>query len=65
MNRAGSAWRLLFVYALFPWLTTYRIGGEEPEDADGEQQKPKLDLTHFRTLRSDFSGVQKNEKNNM
>lgn len=24
-NRAGSTWRLIFVYSLFPWLAPYRI----------------------------------------
>lgn len=28
-NEAGTSWRLLFVYALFPWLRKYRIRGEE------------------------------------
>jgi len=25
---AGSCWRLLFVYALFPWLSRYRISSQ-------------------------------------
>jgi hypothetical protein len=27
-NRAGSTWRLIFVYALMPWLNKYRILGD-------------------------------------
>ena len=30
-KRAGSAWRLVFVYALMPWLNTYRINGRAAE----------------------------------
>jgi hypothetical protein len=33
---SGSAWRLLFVYALFPWLHTYRVSAR-PELFDYEQ----------------------------
>jgi hypothetical protein len=33
-NRAGSTWRLIFVYALMPWLNKYRILREgKAEDA--------------------------------
>jgi hypothetical protein len=32
-TRAGSAWRLLFIYALFPWLHTYRLS-TRPEILD-------------------------------
>ncbi|KAL7521007.1 hypothetical protein ACHAWX_005701 [Stephanocyclus meneghinianus] len=28
-SEAGTSWRLLFVYALFPWLRKYRIRGED------------------------------------
>jgi len=28
-NRAGSIWRLLFVFALMPWLRKYRISSDE------------------------------------
>ncbi len=27
-SRAGSAWRLVFIYALMPWMHQYRILGE-------------------------------------
>lgn len=51
-SRAGSAWRLMFVYALLPWMYQYRIhdydGGEdidldavvEKADADSEDTPP-------------------------
>jgi hypothetical protein len=31
-NEAGTSWRLLFVYAMFPWLRKYRIRGEDTEE---------------------------------
>ncbi len=30
-RKAGSIWRLLFVFALFPWLRTYRILNEDDD----------------------------------
>ena len=36
-KKSGSIWRLLFVFALFPWLRQYRILNEDellnPDDA--------------------------------
>jgi hypothetical protein len=29
-NRAGSAWRLIFVYTLMPWFHKYRIHDDDP-----------------------------------
>ena len=37
VKRAGSTWRLFFVYALFPWLHHYRIFGS----SDGNISKEK------------------------
>lgn len=31
-NEANSSWRLLFVYAMFPWLRKYRVRGEDVGD---------------------------------
>ena len=49
-KRAGSAWRLVFVYALMPWLNTYRVSGRSAE--------PDLDSTEhemeFLSLRRSF-----------
>jgi len=57
VNRAGSAWRLMFVYALFPWLSKYRIHSPEEE----KKTDREIDLTsEFHILRSDFS-MAKNE----
>ena len=33
-SRAGSAWRLIFIYALLPWMHQYRIA-EESAQQDG------------------------------
>jgi len=44
-SRAGSCWRLLFVYALMPWLRKYRAL-TRPEVLEGynHKQVPKLDV---------------------
>jgi hypothetical protein len=55
-NRAGSAWRLVFVYALLPWMHQYRIleprenehgqvlkkdgGNEDDEAIKAEEENP-------------------------
>ena len=31
-KKTGSVWRLLFVFALFPWLRQYRILDEDDDD---------------------------------
>lgn len=31
-KKTGSVWRLLFVFALFPWLRQYRIQNEDDDD---------------------------------
>jgi len=56
VNRAGSAWRLIFVYALFPWLSTYRIDarGDNDDEEELEKENTVVDLSTFRTLRSDY-----------
>lgn len=48
-NEAGTAWRLLFVYALLPWLRKYRIGGD---GADAEVVR-SLRSTHLTINKSD------------
>ena len=40
-SRAGSAWRLVFIYALLPWMHQYRIL-EKETDTDSEED-PKRD----------------------
>lgn len=40
-TRAGSCWRLLFVYALMPWLRKYRAL-TRPEVLAAVKQEPKL-----------------------
>lgn len=43
-KKAGSIWRLLFVFALMPWLRKYRIAGnvESIENNQGEGVKKNL-----------------------
>lgn len=33
-SRAGSAWRLIFIYALLPWMHQYRILGDDTNSDD-------------------------------
>jgi len=35
-HRAGSAWRLIFIYALMPWLHKYRIHNEIKNEQGGD-----------------------------
>jgi hypothetical protein len=42
VKKTGSTWRLLFVFALFPWLRQYRILGDE-EVTDIEEQHNEED----------------------
>ena len=56
ISNAGSSWRLLFVYALFPWMSTYRIPSEEPkEEQNSNYDNQEFNLSKFSTLRSEFS----------
>lgn len=61
-KRTGTCWRLIFVYALFPWLHKYRIlarpeqmtsqiFGRGGSTADLEQQYPSLNFVSLRHLK--------------
>ena len=43
-TRAGSAWRLLFVMSLFPWLRRYRVTSSVEEDIDEIIAEIELEL---------------------
>jgi len=57
---AGSCWRLLFIYALFPWLSQYRVnsrrsithkGGNEPEASGNDPETTSLQHLKYVSLR--------------
>jgi septal ring factor EnvC (AmiA/AmiB activator) len=46
-DAVGTSWRLLFVYALFPWIRKYRIGGKVHDTSRSRMDRdlsPKNDL---------------------
>ena len=49
-SRAGSAWRLVFIYALLPWMNQYRIL-EKDTDADSEGDRT-LEEKHEESVES-------------
>eukprot|EP00549_Striatella_unipunctata_P025549 CAMPEP_0118716262 /NCGR_PEP_ID=MMETSP0800-20121206/27392_1 /TAXON_ID=210618 ORGANISM="Striatella unipunctata, Strain CCMP2910" /NCGR_SAMPLE_ID=MMETSP0800 /ASSEMBLY_ACC=CAM_ASM_000638 /LENGTH=205 /DNA_ID=CAMNT_0006622641 /DNA_START=477 /DNA_END=1094 /DNA_ORIENTATION=+ len=61
-NRAGSTWRLLFVYALMPWLHRYRIAARPFEDPDYVDTSRTLKLHSSRAKKEANDG--KNKKKN-
>jgi hypothetical protein len=43
-SRAGSAWRLVFIYALMPWMHQYRIA-DKYSDTDSDEEILKCEST--------------------
>lgn len=48
---AGSCWRLLFVYALMPWLHRYRVLARPELLADGDGRQTLIRLQGFKSMR--------------
>lgn len=44
-NRAGSAWRLIFVYALLPWMNQYRISEKDTAPNNDEVLQEPIDAS--------------------